>query len=150
MNNEQERAIINICLGNPSYGIITSRALEYVKLLRNRYNNALKEIDILNCKNSMPIDLNKETEYAYQAYLEETHGINEKGIALPKYYELPEPERLRFMAMAEFLITKFMPGKEVKQNAEINVIKQRVVKRNTSKPELKLKSKSKSKFRSTR
>ena len=149
MNNEQERAIINICLGNSEdYNVEWSRALDYVKLLRNRYN------DIVNkYKNSMPIDLNKETEYAYQAYLEESHGINEKGIALPKYYELPELDRQRFMAMTEFLITKFMSRKEftVKtDNAEINVTEQRIAKRNTPKPELKLKSKSKSKFRSAR
>ena len=44
MNNEQERAIINICLGNSEdYNVEWSRALDYVKLLRNRYNDILNK-----------------------------------------------------------------------------------------------------------
>jgi hypothetical protein len=153
---EQGQAIINICLGNTNQIIkgdfAWSRALEYVKLLREHYDNSRKEIDLLYCRiglESMPIDLNKETEYAYQAYLEESSGVNEKGIALPKYRELPEIDRQRFMAMAEFLITKFSQERDKKYASDWEP-KRENIQGNSSESELESEPKPKSKSKSTR
>jgi len=111
----QHKAVIHFIIGNNNDVLegdfSWSRTLEYVKLFKSRYDELRKDLDsayfTLGYKYTMVIDIAKETEEAYKAFLEETGGINERGLSLPRFKELDYEERQRFMGMVYFLIKKY-------------------------------------------
>lgn len=133
----KERAIVDLVLYNKDDVIEGdtgwSIAFEYVKLLKNEFNNLIKGI--------MPIDLCKEAEEAYNAYLNEHGGINQDRLPLPKYFELPYEEREKLMVIVDHVITKF--HKSIERDKDHEDAKHHDAKLKLAlKPKSKLKSKS--------